>query len=131
MYRFLTVAEVSWKRSLPGAALAAVGWMLLLALGSWFVSHQIEGASETYGTFAFVIGLLAWIALTAQLILLGAELNVVLARRLWPRSLQPPPLTQADREVLAAQAREQEARAAEDVDVTFEPPDAPRTERHP
>jgi membrane protein len=130
MYRYLTVAPVTWKQSLPGAGLAAVGWMLLLALGSWFVSHQINGASQTYGTFAFVIGLLAWIALTAQLILLGAELNVVLARRLWPRALQPPPLTPADREVLAAQAHEEEARPSEDVDVTFEPPDAPATERH-
>ena len=130
MYRYLTVAAVSWKQCLPGAAVAAIGWMLLLALGSWFVSHQIKGASETYGTFAFVIGLLAWIALTAQLILLGAELNVVLARHLWPRALQPPPLTPADREVLAAQAREEEARPAEDVEVTFEPPDAPSTERH-
>jgi membrane protein len=130
MYRYLTVAEVRWKQCLPGAITAAVGWMVLLALGSWFVSHQIEGASQTYGTFAFVIGLLAWIGLTAQLILIGAELNVVLARHLWPRALQPPPLTEADREVLAAQAKQEEARPAEDVDVTFEPPDVSRTEHH-
>ena len=130
-YRYLTVADVTWYQTLPGAAIASAGWMLLLVLGSWFVSHQIQGASETYGTFAFVIGLLAWISLSAQLFLLSAELNVVLARRLWPRALQPPPLTAADRQVLAAQAEEEEARPAQDVDVTFHPPDAPETERHP
>jgi membrane protein len=128
-YRFLTVADVTWRQTLPGAIMAAVGWMVLLALGSWLVSSQIEGATDTYGTLAFVIGLLAWISLSAQLMLVGAELNVVLARGLYPRALQPPPLTRADRDVLAAQAEEQESRKAEDVDVTFEPPDAPTTER--
>ena len=103
--------------------------MLLLAVGSWFVDSQIKGATDTYGTFAFVIGLLAWIALSAQLMLLAAELNVVLARRLWPRALQPPPLTRADRDVLTAQAEEEQARATQDVEVSFEPPDAPRQER--
>jgi hypothetical protein len=33
----------------------------------------------------------------------GPFLNVVAARRLWPRSIVQPPLTQADRAVLAAQ----------------------------
>jgi YihY family inner membrane protein len=128
-YRFLTVADVTWKQTLPGAITAGAGWMLLLALGSWFVDNQIEGASKTYGTFAFVIGLLAWLALTAQLTLLSAELNVVLARRLWPRALQPPPLTRADRDVLTAQAEEEQTRPTQDVEVSFAPPDAPSTER--
>ena len=129
-YRFLTVANPTWRQVLPGAVMAAVGWMILLALGSWLVANQIEGASETYGTFAFVIGLLAWIGLSAQLFLFGGELNVVLARGLWPRALKPPPLTSADREVLAAQAKEAEARPTQDVDVAFEPPDSPSPERH-
>ncbi len=128
-YRFLTVADVTWKQTLPGAFTAGAGWMLLLAVGSWFVDSQIKGATDTYGTFAFVIGLLAWIALSAQLMLLAAELNVVLARRLWPRALQPPPLTRADRDVLTAQAEEEQARATQDVEVSFDPPDAPDGDR--
>jgi YihY family inner membrane protein len=124
-YRYLTVADVRWRQVVPGAILAAIGWMVLLAVGGWFVTRQLNGASETYGTFAFVIALLAWIAISAQLFLFGGELNVVLARRLWPRSLNPPPLTEPDRRVLAAQAHEQEARPHEEVDVTFRPPDDP------
>lgn len=34
-----------------------------------------------------------------QLALLCAEINVVWNNRLWPRSIAPPPLTDADREV--------------------------------
>ena len=128
-FRYLTVADVRWRQVAPGAVAAAIGWMILLAVGSWLVDRQLRGAEELYGLFAFVIGLLAWLSLGAQLTLLASELNVVLARRLWPRSLQPPPLTEPDRRVLAAQAEEQEARQSEDVDVTFSPPDAPPSSR--
>jgi hypothetical protein len=64
--------------------------------------------------------LLAWISLVAQLFLLAAEINVVRARRLWPRSLVDPPLVSEDRRVLADQAEEERARPEERVDVTFE-----------
>jgi YihY family inner membrane protein len=122
-FRYLTVAEVRWRDVLPGAVAAGIAWMVLLALGSWLVTRQIQGAEQLYGFFAIVIGLLAWFSLGAQMMLLAAELNVVLARRLWPRSLSPPPLTEQDREVFAAQARAEAVRP--DIDVTFEPPDAP------
>src|SRR4029453_3271754 len=46
-----------------------------------------------------VIVLLSWLFLSAQMLLYAAELNVVLARRLWPRSLFQPPLTGPDRRV--------------------------------
>ena len=71
----------------PGAALAAVGALGLQAAGGWYVSRTIEGATATYGAFALVIGLLSWFWLAAHLLLLAAETNVVLARRLGPRSL--------------------------------------------
>jgi YihY family inner membrane protein len=91
-YRVLTVADVSWREVLPGAVVAAIAWTILLMLGSWLVDRHIRNASQIYGFFAIVIGLLAWISLAAQLFLLAAEVNVVLARRLWPRSFVAPPL---------------------------------------
>ena len=125
-FRVLTVASVSWRQVLPGAVVAAVGWTLLLLIGSWVVDQQIGRASAIYGLFATVIGLLAWIYLAAQLFLFAGEVNVVLARRLWPRSLAPPPLAAKDREVLAGQAEEQRARPEERVDVTFVEPSEDR-----
>jgi membrane protein len=118
-FRVLTVASISWRQVLPGAVVAAVGWTVLLLGGSWVVDQQIGRASALYGLFATVIGLLAWIYLAAQLFLFAGEVNVVLARRLWPRSLAPPPLAAKDHEVLAGQAEEQRARPEERVDVTF------------
>ena len=121
-YRVLTVADVSWREVLPGAVVAAIAWTALLMLGSWLLDRQIRHASQVYGFFAIVIGLLAWISLAAQVFLLAAEINVVRARRLWPRSLMAPPLEDEDREVLASQAEEERARPEERVEVKFEEP---------
>lgn len=72
---------------LPGIVLAAVCWSALQLVGGYFVSHQIRNATPTYGTFALVLGLLVWVYLGAMLTVFSAELNVVRARGLWPRSL--------------------------------------------
>jgi hypothetical protein len=68
-----------------------------------------------------VIVLLSWLYLGAQLFLYAAELNVVLVKRLWPRSLLPPPLTEADKRTLTDLARTEERRPEERVDVDFAP----------
>jgi membrane protein len=121
-FRILTVATVTWRDVLPGATVAAVGWTGLLMVGTWVVDRQISRASLAYGVFAVVIGLLAWIYLAALLFLLAAEVNVVRARHLWPRSLVDPPLATKDREVLAEQAEEERARPEESVQVRFGEP---------
>ncbi|HEV2896204.1 MAG TPA: hypothetical protein VG411_20860, partial [Actinomycetota bacterium] len=56
--------------------------------------------------------------------LYAAEINVVLARRLWPRSLLQAPLTEPDRRVLTALARNEERRPEQRVQVSFLPEDA-------
>ncbi|HEX5937302.1 MAG TPA: YihY/virulence factor BrkB family protein [Actinomycetota bacterium] len=120
-YRVLTVAPVSWRDVIPGAVVAAIAWTILLLLGTWIVDRYIGRAEAVYGeTFAIVIGLLAWISLFAQLFLLAAEVNVVRARRLWPRSLAASPPSAEDREVLADQAQEEQALPKERVDVRFD-----------
>ena len=68
-------------------------------MGGWYVDRAVTGAGDTYGTFALVIGLLSWFWLGSHLILVAAEVNVVLRRRLWPRSLTGD-LEPADREAL-------------------------------
>lgn len=88
-------------------------------MGGFYVAHQLQGASEVYGTFALVIGLLAWIFLGAQVTLFAAEVNVVKKRRLWPRSIVQPPLTDADVQALTQYA-EEERRPEERVDVEIE-----------
>lgn len=119
-FRVLTSAKVTWGDVAPGAALAAVAWAALQSAGTYVFTHQLRSASETYGLFAIVIGLLSWLYLGAQVTFLAAEVNVVRARRLWPRSLRPP-LTEADRRALAEAAKQQEIRPEENVRVELGP----------
>jgi len=87
LFKLVGSSPASLRELLPGVLLAAVCWSALQLVGGYFVSHQVRNASPAYGTFALVLGLLVWVQLGATLTVLSAELNVVRARRLWPRSL--------------------------------------------
>jgi YihY family inner membrane protein len=119
-FRVLTSRSLGWGEVLPGAIVAAIGWEILQALGALFVQRQLLHMRPTYGLFAIVIGLLLWIFLEARVVLYAAEVNVVRAQRLWPRSLSPPPFTDADRRAFAAYAvrEERHPRAVLDIDVS-------------
>jgi YihY family inner membrane protein len=121
MFQVLTGTRLRWRWLLPGAAVGALGWSVLQTVGVQVVNHQLERANLLYGVFAVVLVLLGWLYLSTQLVLYAAEINVVLARRLWPRSLLQPPLTEPDREVLTAIARTEERRPEQRVQVTFLP----------
>ena len=120
LFRMTTVGEVPLRALVPGAVLGGVVWTGFQALGGYLVGHQLRNASEVYGFFATVLGLMSWIFLGARVVLYAAEANVVFARRLWPRSLVQPPLTEADEQALAALAHQQERRPEESVDVRFD-----------
>jgi membrane protein len=96
-FRLATANEITWRQLRLGAAISAVIWQILQAFGGYFLSHQLAHATPLYGTFALVLGLIAWLYLQAQLTLYAVEINVVQAYRLWPRSLAPPPYTEQDR----------------------------------
>jgi hypothetical protein len=75
------------------------GWGGLAGLAGrrWVsVGHYLRHTSQVYGVFAIVLGLLFWLYLGAQLTLYAVEVNVVAARRLWPRSRLRPPSTNTD-----------------------------------
>ena len=111
LFGLLTPRPPRIRELLPGAALTAAGSLALQAAGGWYVEHAVTSASDTYGTFALVIGLLSWFWLGAHLLLVAAEVNVVRHQRLWPRSLAGE-LEAADRAALcrAAQAAQQDER---------------------
>ncbi len=87
VFRLLTTDTVETRALLPGVVVATIGWEILQLIGGWYISHEVKNASAVYGTFALVIGLLAWIHLGAMFVVLGAETNVVRTRKLWPRSM--------------------------------------------
>ncbi len=123
-FKLLTAVELSWRELLPGVILAAVFWQLLQHLGGYYLDHILKRTSPLYGTFALVLGLLAWLYLGAQLTIFAAEVNVVRVRRLWPRSFFSEPLLEADKRALTASAEVEERLPEEDVAVSFERPES-------
>ena len=114
-FRLGTAPEISWRQLWPGAVIGGIIWQILQAVGGYFVSHQLAHASPVYGTFAIVLGLIAWLYLEAELTLYAVEINVVRTYRLWPRSVAPPPYTEQDRR--AFQLYAQVEKRAEGMDI--------------
>ncbi|HEY1834558.1 MAG TPA: YihY/virulence factor BrkB family protein [Solirubrobacteraceae bacterium] len=123
-FRLLTASDIETRDLVPGVLLAALLWQILQHIGGYYVDHAVRHAKETSGLFAFVLGLLAWLYLGGQVTLLAAEVNVVRARRLWPRSFFGDELLDADKRVLEASAEVEERHARENVEVDFDAPTA-------
>jgi YihY family inner membrane protein len=118
-FRVLTPKGVATRRLVPGAVVAGIAWTVLQVLGTWLIHHFLH-SDTAYGVFATVLGLLAWIYLVTKITVYAAEVNVVLARRLWPRAIVQPPLTEADRASMALQALQNQRRSEQLVKVTFD-----------
>lgn len=124
-FRVSTAHATSVHHLVPGAITAALIWQLLQLFGTAYVGNVVKDAGLAYGVFALVLGLLAWIYLGAVGVVLSAEINVVRAKRLYPRSLMTPftdnvDLTRADRQAYTDAATAQQAKGFENVAVTFD-----------
>jgi YihY family inner membrane protein len=131
-FRVLTAAPVTTRQVLPGALIATLSWLGLQTLGGLYVEHVVAQSTETYGVFAAVIGLLSWLWLAAQLSLVAGEVNVVLAQRLWPRSLFGG-LAAADERAMRTAAEAEQRDRRQHIVVSFdsaaEPPAQAQHER--
>jgi uncharacterized BrkB/YihY/UPF0761 family membrane protein len=117
-FRVLTPKGVPTQKLIPGAITGGILWTVLQVLGTWLI-HHYEHSDSAYTVFGTVLALIAWIYLAVEITVYSAEINVVLARRLWPRALVQPPLTEADRSSLAHQALQNQRRPEQHIEVTF------------
>jgi YihY family inner membrane protein len=117
-FRVLTPKGVPTRHLVAGAVAGGIGWTVLLAVGAYIVHRDLHTASA-YGIFATVLVLAAWIYLGVQVTVYAAEVNVVLTRHLWPRTIVQPPLAEADRASLALQALQNQRREEQNVEVSF------------
>lgn len=126
VFRLSTARQLGVRAVLPGAVLAAVIWQSLQLFGTVYVANVVQNSgTTTYGVFAVVLGLLAWIFLAAVGLVFSVEINVVRVKQLYPRALLTPftdnvDLTPADRRAYTDAATAQRHKGFETVDVTFE-----------
>jgi YihY family inner membrane protein len=114
-------------RAAPGGFTIAILWQFLQHIGTVYVTNVIQGArhNNMTATFAVVLGLMGLLYIGAIMGVLGIEVNVVLARRLWPRALLTPftdrvDLTEADRRAYSMYIQMQRHKGFQTVTVRFD-----------
>jgi membrane protein len=63
-----------WRWISVGSVFAALSWMLVSFLFSWYLGN-FANYNATYGALGAVVGLMMWMWLSAIVVLVGAELN--------------------------------------------------------
>jgi len=63
-----------WRWLSVGSVLAALSWLAVSALFSWYLANMAN-YNATYGALGAVIGLMMWMWLSTIVVLIGAELN--------------------------------------------------------
>jgi uncharacterized BrkB/YihY/UPF0761 family membrane protein len=116
----LTPKVIGPRGLIPGAIAGGIAFTALITVGTSLITHELRHASATYGTFGGVIGIVTFLLLLAKVSMYAAELNPVLARRLYPRAL---PLggdrTTADRRVAASLVHAAQRHDDEVISVDF------------
>jgi uncharacterized BrkB/YihY/UPF0761 family membrane protein len=97
---FSLPSHLPLKQTKLGAAVAAVGLVVLQLVGGIVLAHQLKNLDALYSYFAIALGLLFWIYLQAQVICYAMVVAYVSSHSLWPRSLGPSP-TSVDKRLAA------------------------------
>lgn len=123
----------SFREAAPGGFTLAILWQGLQWIGATYVEHVLVGASAMNKTFGLVLGLVGFIFIGAVMAVLSIEVNVVIARRLYPRALLTPftdavDPTHADRRAYASYVRRERHKDWEHIGVSFTPREERRAE---
>lgn len=84
IYKFLPNRRDRLIKQLPGAAFAALGWMVV----SWIFSIYLDifkGFSSMYGSLTTIVLIMLWMYFCMYCILLGGEMNVLLAGKIFEK----------------------------------------------
>jgi membrane protein len=80
LYRFApSLSHPHWTWLFPGNVIAAISWLVLSAIFSWYIAH-FGNYDATYGSLGAAIGMMTWMWISMIVVLLGAELNAEIQR---------------------------------------------------
>jgi membrane protein len=81
LYRFgPSLTDPHWTWLFPGNVIAAVTWLALSGLFSWYIAN-FGNYDATYGSLGAAIGMMTWMWISMIVVLLGAELNADIQRK--------------------------------------------------
>lgn len=80
IYWLVPNLKLRFTSVLPGAALAAIGW-IVTSLGFSFYVSNYANYSGTYGSIGAIIVLMMWLYFSAIILMLGGQVNAVMSER--------------------------------------------------
>ena len=89
MYRFLSGCGRGFCRHLPGAAFASAGWLLYSALLSLYLRAFNPEQYSLFGSMGALLLFLFWVRFCMSVFLFGAEINVLVMRRVFIAGKHP------------------------------------------
>jgi membrane protein len=78
LYYYIPCKKIKWFEALPGAIFTSLLWTILSMLFAYYVNNY-GNYSAVYGSIGAIIVLMLWLQITSTTILLGGELNALLA----------------------------------------------------
>lgn len=92
LYRYGPSRErARWVWLSPGAVFAALGWLVVSMMFSWYVAN-FGAYNETYGSLGAVIGFMTWMWLSTIIVLVGAEISAETEHQTVRDTTEGPPL---------------------------------------
>ena len=79
LYEYLPERQIEWRDVWAGSALTAFLFVVGQFLLGWYLGHA--GVSSAYGAFGSIVVFLIWANYSAQIVLFGAQVTHVYARR--------------------------------------------------
>jgi membrane protein len=67
-------SRAQWRWITPGAAFAALAWLVVSILFSWYVAN-FDSYNETYGSLGAVVAFMMWMWLSAMTLIIGAMID--------------------------------------------------------
>ncbi|GAB6168519.1 YihY/virulence factor BrkB family protein [Clostridium carnis] len=78
IYRYTPARKIKWREVFPGAIISTIGW-IVVSLGFSYYINNIANYSRLYGSLGAVFILMTWLYISSMILILGAEINSVLA----------------------------------------------------
>jgi membrane protein len=81
--------ESRWQSLTWGSAFAAVAWLALSALFSWYAAN-FGSFNKTYGSLGAIVGFMTWMWLSIIVVLVGAKINAEIEHQIAGKRVGPP-----------------------------------------
>ena len=80
IYKFIPQNRNEFKKQIPGAIIASVGWIIISKIFSVYLT-LFKGFSIMYGSLTTIVLIMMWVYFSMYIILIGAQINKLIEKK--------------------------------------------------